>query len=76
MTVRLPSPACHPGTTRVQGGLVDAARRSFDEACAPLEYEPWTTLQGAADVTGVLFFGRDGAELSPLLRFRFVGDGC
>jgi hypothetical protein len=76
MTVRLPSPDCHRGTTAAQGVRMDAAWRSFDDACAPLEYEPWTRLQGLADVTGVLFFGPTGPELAPLLRFRFLGVSC
>jgi hypothetical protein len=73
MTVRIPSPDCHPGATAAQAARMDAARRSFDEACAPLEYLPWTKLQGTAEVTGVLFFGPTGTELAPLLRFRFTG---
>jgi uncharacterized protein (DUF1800 family) len=77
MTVRLPSPDCHPGATPAQAARMDGARRTFDDACAPLEYLPWTKLQGTAEITGVLFFGPTGTELAPLLRFRFTGDtGC
>jgi hypothetical protein len=76
MTVRVPAPDCHPGTTARQGALIDAAWRTLDDACGPLEYEPWTRLQGLAEIIGVLFFGPDGPELAPLLRFRFVGESC